>query len=49
MGSKDNMTALVVKMTAQKAGHGGGVIARRQLRESEQYAQDKLSFGGNAR
>lgn len=43
------MTALVVKMTAQKTGHGGGVIARRQLRESEQYAVDKLTSSGYAR
>ena len=35
MGSKDNMTALVVKMDAQKIGEGGGVMARRQQREAE--------------
>lgn len=33
LGSKDNMTALVVKFPAQKVGEGGGVQARRQLRE----------------
>lgn len=33
MGSKDNMTALVVKFPAQKVGSGGGVLARRQLRD----------------
>ena len=32
MGSKDNMTALVVKFPAEKPGSGGGVLARRQLR-----------------
>lgn len=32
MGSKDNMTALVVKFPAEKPGTGGGVLARRQLR-----------------
>jgi serine/threonine protein phosphatase PrpC len=31
-GSKDNMTALVVKMPAQKIGQGGGVAERRRLR-----------------
>ncbi len=35
-GSKDNMTALIVKMPAQKIGIGGGVKARRQLREEEE-------------
>jgi hypothetical protein len=35
MGSKDNMTALVVKLAAQKIGTGGGVLARRQLRDAE--------------
>ena len=35
MGSKDNMTALVIKFDAQKVGDGGGVLARRQQRESE--------------
>lgn len=33
-GSKDNMTALVVKFPAQKIGEGGGVTARRELREA---------------
>jgi len=32
MGSKDNMTALIVKLDGQKVGSGGGVVARRQLR-----------------
>eukprot|EP00552_Chaetoceros_brevis_P000196 CAMPEP_0197739798 /NCGR_PEP_ID=MMETSP1435-20131217/21327_1 /TAXON_ID=426625 /ORGANISM="Chaetoceros brevis, Strain CCMP164" /LENGTH=70 /DNA_ID=CAMNT_0043329263 /DNA_START=48 /DNA_END=260 /DNA_ORIENTATION=- len=31
-GSKDNMTALIVKMPAQKIGQGGGVAERRRLR-----------------
>lgn len=35
MGSKDNMTALVVKLAAQKIGEGGGVRARRQRRDAE--------------
>jgi hypothetical protein len=35
MGSKDNMTVLIVKLPAQKIGEGGGVLARRQLRDSE--------------
>lgn len=30
------MTALVVKMNAQKIGDGGGVMARRQKREEEE-------------
>jgi hypothetical protein len=33
MGSKDNMTALVIKFDGQKVGSGGGVMARRQLRD----------------
>lgn len=33
MGSKDNMTTLIVKFRAQTVGEGGGVLARRQLRE----------------
>lgn len=35
-GSKDNMTALIVKMPAQKIGIGGGVKARRQVRAEEE-------------
>jgi serine/threonine protein phosphatase PrpC len=34
MGSKDNMTALVVQLEGQTVGTGGGVLARRQLRDS---------------
>jgi hypothetical protein len=33
LGSKDNMTALVVKFKAQKIGEGGGVMARRVERD----------------
>lgn len=33
LGSKDNMTALVVKFKAQEVGGGGGVQARRKERE----------------
>jgi len=43
MGSKDNMTALVIKMEAQKIGSGGGVMARRQLREAETGGEEKPS------
>lgn len=32
MGSKDNMTSIVVKFEGQKVKQGGGVTARRQLR-----------------
>ena len=34
MGSKDNMTVLIVKFNAQNFGDGGGVQARRQLRNA---------------
>jgi len=34
MGSKDNMTAIVVKFEGQQVGTGGGIRARRQLRQS---------------
>jgi serine/threonine protein phosphatase PrpC len=34
IGSKDNMTALVVKLEAQTIGSGGGVQARRKTRET---------------
>lgn len=33
IGSKDNMTTLVVKLEAQTVGSGGGVAARRKTRE----------------
>jgi hypothetical protein len=35
MGSKDNMTALIVKLSAQVIGQGGGVLGRRQQRDAE--------------
>ena len=35
LGSKDNMTVLVVKFETQKVGPGGGVTARRQLRNKD--------------
>lgn len=35
LGSKDNMTALVLQFEAQKVGEGGGVAARRRQREEE--------------
>lgn len=38
MGSKDNMTTLLVKFPAQKSGDGGGVTARRQKRDAVQQA-----------
>jgi serine/threonine protein phosphatase PrpC len=40
-GSKDNMTALIVKLPAQKIGEGGGVEERRRLRkEAEEEHED---------
>jgi len=41
MGSKDNMTSLVVKLAAQKVATGGGVMARRQLRDAEKNADSE--------
>jgi hypothetical protein len=35
LGSKDNMTVGVIKFEAQKVGSGGGVRARRQLRNAK--------------
>ena len=35
MGSKDNMTTLVIKFPAQSVGTGGGVTARRQASNSK--------------
>jgi hypothetical protein len=40
MGSKDNMTALILKFPAQKIGEGGGVLARRRQREEEEKAEE---------
>mmetsp|Transcript_32606 Transcript_32606/g.49135 ORF Transcript_32606/g.49135 Transcript_32606/m.49135 type:complete len:443 (-) Transcript_32606:1882-3210(-) len=34
MGSKDNMTSIIIKFPAQDIGEGGGVMARRQKREA---------------
>jgi serine/threonine protein phosphatase PrpC len=39
LGSKDNMTALIVRMPAQSIGIGGGVKARRQKREEAAKAE----------
>jgi serine/threonine protein phosphatase PrpC len=46
MGSKDNMTALVVKFPAQTSGPGGGVLARRQLRDEAVQSSNSSSGGG---
>jgi hypothetical protein len=35
------MTALVVQLAAQKVGSGGGIMARRQLREAEHNVDEK--------
>ena len=43
LGSKDNMTTLVVKFPGQVIGEGGGVAARREKREAERAAQEKAS------
>lgn len=40
MGSKDNMTAIVVKFEGQKVGTGGGVTARRAQRNSSDFPPD---------
>ncbi|CAB9503726.1 protein phosphatase 2C T23F11.1 [Seminavis robusta] len=40
MGSKDNMTTLVIKFEGQPVGNGGGVTARRQQRDSSQPNND---------
>jgi len=44
MGSKDNMTALIVKFPAQKIGEGGGVEGRRKSREAAQAAEANSGF-----
>ena len=36
MGSKDNMTTLILLFEAQKIGKGGGVEARRKARHEEE-------------
>lgn len=33
LGSKDNMTTLIIRFPGQQSGQGGGVLARRQLRD----------------
>lgn len=38
MGSKDNMTSIIIKFPAQEIGDGGGVMARRQKREAAAIA-----------
>lgn len=43
LGSKDNMTAMVIRMEAQQCGNGGGVQDRRKSRESESKAEDTVS------
>jgi len=44
MGSKDNMTAIVVQFEGQKIGSGGGVTTRRQLRDStNKHDEDQQS------
>jgi len=40
IGSKDNMTAIVVKFEGQKIGNGGGVSARRAQRNSSDFPPD---------
>jgi len=40
-GSKDNMTALVIKMPAQQIGEGGGVAERRRLRKEAEDNDDE--------
>uniref|UniRef100_A0A7S2U5T7 protein-serine/threonine phosphatase n=2 Tax=Attheya septentrionalis TaxID=420275 RepID=A0A7S2U5T7_9STRA len=42
-GSKDNMTTLVVKFNAQQIGEGGGVKARRELKEAATAAQEAIA------
>ena len=51
MGSKDNMTTLVIKFPAQKVGSGGGVLARRQLRDAaanNNNSDSQIGSGGEA-
>jgi hypothetical protein len=45
MGSKDNMTTLLVKLPAQTIGDGGGVMARRQAREAAHQAANARNEG----
>jgi serine/threonine protein phosphatase PrpC len=51
LGSKDNMTALVVQFPSQKVGYGGGVTARREEREKllkEQQQQPGSDDGSSS-
>jgi len=43
-GSKDNMTALIIKMPAQQIGEGGGVVERRRLRKEVENNGDEEAF-----
>mmetsp|Transcript_8620 Transcript_8620/g.13212 ORF Transcript_8620/g.13212 Transcript_8620/m.13212 type:complete len:439 (-) Transcript_8620:60-1376(-) len=43
MGSKDNMTSLVLKFDSQQFGEGGGVTVRRQLREQAEQTENAES------
>lgn len=44
-GSKDNMTALIIRLEAQKDGQGGGVKARREEREERENAEKQEQEG----
>lgn len=49
-GSKDNMTALVIKMPANPVGEeAGGVMERRRLREAAAVADEEFNQGKNGR
>lgn len=47
LGSKDNMTSLVVKLPALKMGQGGGVEARRQLLKQSKEGENDQSDNNN--
>jgi len=47
-GSKDNMTILIVRLEAQTIGKGGGVTARRELREAERKSLEMDGPGGES-
>mmetsp|Transcript_10835 Transcript_10835/g.16362 ORF Transcript_10835/g.16362 Transcript_10835/m.16362 type:complete len:288 (-) Transcript_10835:4443-5306(-) len=42
-GSKDNMTALVIKFPAQEIGQGGGVMKRRELRQEQEEEENQAT------
>jgi serine/threonine protein phosphatase PrpC len=46
LGSKDNMSAIVVKFDAQEIGEGGGVQHRRKLRQEAEEKNDNGKRGG---